>query len=30
VNGEVYMLVNLCYFGLYLSPLNLYYLKCNG
>jgi DUF1365 family protein len=29
INGEVYMLANLRYFGLYFSPLNLYYLKCN-
>jgi DUF1365 family protein len=29
VNGEVYMLANLRYFGFYFSPINLYYLKCN-
>ena len=27
VNGDVYFLGHLRYFGLYLSPLNLYYLK---
>ncbi len=30
VEGEVYMLVHLRYFGFYFSPLNLYYLKCDG
>jgi DUF1365 family protein len=29
LQGEVYMLVNLRYVGLYFSPLNLYYLKYN-
>jgi DUF1365 family protein len=29
-DGDVYMLVHLRYFGFYFSPLNLYYLKCNG
>jgi hypothetical protein len=28
--GDVYMLVHLRYFGFYFSPLNLYYLKCDG
>jgi len=30
VTGEVYMLVNLRYFGFYFSPLTIYYLKCDG
>ena len=27
INGEIYMLVQLRYFGIYFSPLNLYFLK---
>lgn len=30
LDGDVYMLAHLRYLGFYFSPLNLYYLKCNG